>query len=568
MLQKNIFLILLLCGYLTSIAESYAKSLVWSIGKPDRQASEFALAPDRFRDFLSEDFGYEDKFYLVGYSDPAHDLPYVLPGPVDTWGGTWSTSGWRTHQINILFGLSDESVKENYHLVVDLADYAKNFLPLVKVSVNDLDIKFQLDASGYDLSRQRKPSLMEPIVDTLSLTGNYTEATPRTLDIPLPASVLHRGGNKIVITILEGSWILFDHIALEGPASVQVIHPQKAFVRKVSAAPYRLTKGRHSVQPLLVDVEWLNGTPELSIELDGREIFHRNLEKGRYQFEAPMPAVKRRTISTYRVLCDGMEVASGEVVRTPQPEQTPADYVDTRIGTAHSRWMIAPGPWMPFSMVKLSPDNQNSGWQAGYQPSFENIGCFSHIHEWTLGGLGIMATNGALKTIVGDELKPDEGYRSRIDKRTEQARIGYYAVDLLDYGIKAEMTATTRCGMMRFTFPNDQPENRILMELRPEAEYAIRLDSVFVRKVGDYRIEGFCHQVSPQVWSHDADQDYLLHFVLEFDQPIRRSEAGATARSMNRSMDSKAGRAPMPVSLQCSIQTIPRSYRYVQEFRS
>ena len=57
----------------------------------------------------------------------------------------------------------------------------------------------------------------------------------------------------------------------------------------------------------------------------------------------------------------------------------------------------------------MSPDNQNTGWQAGYQPSFENIGCFSHIHEWTLGGLGIMAANGELKTRVGDEQKPDEG---------------------------------------------------------------------------------------------------------------------------------------------------------------
>ena len=515
----------LFCAVCWSLSQAFAQqpaTTVWSIGQPDGRASEFALAPDRFRDFLARDFGYEDKFYLVGHSDPARDLPYVLPGPLDTWGGTWPTSGWRTHQVNILFGLSEEPVSEACRLVVDLADYAKNFLPLVKVSVNDLDTRFQLGAPGRDLSRQRKPSLMEPVTDTLSLAGNYAEATPRTLEIPLPAGVLHRGGNEIVITVLEGSWILFDRIALEAPASVRTVRTEQAFVRGVSAAPYRLTEERRSVQPLLVDVEWLAGTPELSVELDGREIFRRSLEKGRYQFEAPMPAVKRQTVSAYRVLCDGREVASGKVVRTPQREQTPADYVDTRIGTAHSRWMIAPGPWMPFSMVKLSPDNQNSGWQAGYQPSFENIGCFSHIHEWTLGGLGIMATNGELKTVVGDEQKPDEGYRSRIDKRTEQAGIGYYAADLLDYGIKAEVTATTRCGMMRFTFPGDRPENRILVELRPEAEYAIRLDSVFVRKVGNFRIEGFCHQVSPQVWSHDADQDYCLHFVLEFDRPIRR----------------------------------------------
>lgn len=67
-----------------------------------------------------------------------------------------------------------------------------------------------------------------------------------------------------------------------------------------------------------------------------------------------------------------------------------------------------------------------------------------------------MAANGELKTRVGDEQKPDEGYRSRIDKRTERADIGYYSADLTDYGIKAEVTATTRCGFERFTFPADR----------------------------------------------------------------------------------------------------------------
>jgi len=57
-----------------------------------------------------------------------------------------------------------------------------------------------------------------------------------------------------------------------------------------------------------------------------------------------------------------------------------------------------------------------------------------------------MATNGDLKVRVGDEQKPDEGYRSRIDKKTEVAAIGYYSADLTDYDIKAEITATTRCG--------------------------------------------------------------------------------------------------------------------------
>jgi predicted alpha-1,2-mannosidase len=480
-----------------------------------------ALAPASFRQFLANDFGYEDKFYLAGYSDPATDFPYVLPGPVDTWGGTWGTAGWRTHEVNILFAIESEP-KETSTLVIDLADYAKNFLPLVKVSINIQDAKFQLDAPGRNIETRRKARLNEPVTDTLSLAGDLSTATPQTLKIPVEPGVLRKGGNIVTITVLEGSWILFDRVALQSDAKLKDVTSCGFFIREVSPAPYETDTDGQSTQPLIVDVEWLAGTPELKVELDGREVFSQSVEAGRYQFEVPMPAVKRSKRSSYRILCDKREVGSGSVVRNPQPRQTLASYVDTRIGTAHSRWMIAPGPWMPFGMVKLSPDNQNPGWQAGYQPSIENIGCFSHIHEWTMGGLGVMPANGELEVRVGDEQKPNEGYRSRIDKRTEQADIGYYAVDLTDYDIKAELTATTRCGFFRFTFPENRGEGRVLLELRPKAEYNFDLKNVSVRQVGDNRLEGSIHQFSGGVWSRDADQDYTLHFVVEFDRPIKR----------------------------------------------
>ncbi len=497
-------------------------STIWNIGKTDRSGAEFALAPDGFRNFLAHDFGYEDHFFLIGHSDPSVDFPYILPGPTDTWGGTWTTSGWRTHQVNILFELEKSPTEETCVLEIDLADYAKKFLPLVKVSINSQEKTFQLDTPSHDFTKQTKPRLDEPITDTLSITGDLENATPQRLEIPIHQGVLRKGGNQLSITVLEGSWILFDGIALKGSSAIKTKRPEQIFIRNIAAAPYQLTEEKRTVQPLLIDVEQLAGTPCLRVELDGKEILNQRIEAKRYQLEAPMPAVKQRKESHYKVFCDNREVASGTIIRSAQATQTPADYVDTRIGTAHSRWMIAPGPWMPFSMVKMSPDNQNSGWQAGYQPSFENIGCFSHIHEWTLGGLGIMATNGDLQIRVGDEQKPDDGYRSRIDKRSEQAEIGYYAAKLTDYDILAEVTATTRCGFERFTFPKDRGDGRILIELRPEAEYGIQLKSVEVRKVGDRRIEGSCHQFSPGVWSHDADQDYTLHFVIEFDQPIAR----------------------------------------------
>lgn len=185
--------------------------------------------------------------------------------------------------------------------------------------------------------------------------------------------------------------------------------------------------------------------------------------------------------------------------------------------------MIAPGPWMPFSMVKLSPDNQNKGWQAGYQPTFETLGCFSHIHEWTMGGLGMMPTNGKLFTKVGDQFRPDEGYRSRIDKKTEEAPLGYYKVFLTDTEILAEVTATERASFQKYTFPKDK-DGRVMIDLHIQAEYDYNLLDVDVRKVSDYRIEGRSHQISPRphVWSDDADQEYVVNFVIEFDAPIKK----------------------------------------------
>ena len=205
--------------------------------------------------------------------------------------------------------------------------------------------------------------------------------------------------------------------------------------------------------------------------------------------------------------------------RSPQQTITPAEYVDTRIGTAHSRWMIAPGPWMPFSMVKLSPDTQNVGWQAGYEPSFENIAGFSHIHEWTMAGVSMMPTTGPLQIHEGKENDPDSGYRSRLNKSTEQAPIGYYSADLTDYGIKAELTSTTRCGFHRYTFPQDK-DSRVLIDLQFGSEYRLHIRETDIRKVGSHRIEGLSTYHS-QCWGSEGVQDYTVHFVIEFDRPIK-----------------------------------------------
>jgi predicted alpha-1,2-mannosidase len=478
---------------------------IWTIGENNNSSSDLALGPSSYKQFLSKDFGYEDRYYLIGKSAARNDFPYVLPGPDDSWGGTGGASGWRTHEINILFGLKNIPANGSWKLVIDLLD-SNPRRSLLKVNINSQQAKFELKGAS-----------------DASITGSAPSSAERLLEIPIEKGILHQGGNCITITVLEGSWIVFDQLKLEGPADAQLIQNDQVFIRSVAAGRYELLKDGKRFQPLLVDLEHLSGKPAVEVELDGKKIYKTTPDTGRYILEVPMEAVFRPRVSKYRILVNGKEVEAGSIERSTQKLQTLADYVDTRIGTAHSRWMIAPGPWAPFSMVKISPDNQNKGWQAGYQPSFETLGCFSHIHEWTMAGLGMMPTNGPLQTKVGDEFAPDSGYRATIDKSTEEAPLGYYKVYMPDTKIWAEVTATTRCSFQRYTFPKDK-DGRVMIDLHIPAEYDYQLQDIEIIKADDYRIEGKSHQLSPRptVWSDDADQEYTIHFVIEFDHPIKK----------------------------------------------
>lgn len=479
---------------------------VWQIGEKNHSASELALSPDKYKEFLANDFGWEDRFYIIGLSSPQKDFPYVLPGPADHWGGTSYTAGIRTHVLNILFGMKEVPETDSWKLIIDLLDTHHELPALFKITINGKSWKYAL-----------------PKGSGKSIDGDYSQIKPHTIEIPLNAGVIRKGSNSIALTSLEGSWILFDDIRLMGPDNAELNEVNKSvYLRDVKAADFQTTSP--VAQPLLVDIEHLSGHPLLEVEVDGKKILEQRLEKGRYILEAPMPVVKSPKTSHYIISADGTILDKGMIRRAPHNTITLADYINTRMGTAHSRWMIAPGPWMPFSMVKLSPDNQDSGWQSGYDPSFESIGTFSHIHEWTMAGLGIMPANGPLKTEIGSQsslVKGANSYRSAIDKTSEETKVGYYKVDLTDYQIKAELTATSRCGFQRYTYPQDK-DARVMIDLKIPSEYDYQIVEGSVKQTGARRIEGFSKQLSKNVWSADADQNYTIYFVIEFNKDIKK----------------------------------------------
>ena len=139
----------------------------------------------------------------------------------------------------------------------------------------------------------------------------------------------------------------------------------------------------------------------------------------------------------------------------------PCDYVNPFIGTG-GHGHTFPGASMPMGMVQLSPDTGLEGWDrcSGYHYSDSTIIGFSHTH---LSGTGrsdlmdvlVMPFTGDLRLQPGSSDNPDAGYRSRFSHDDELASPGYYRVRLKDYDILAELTATPRCGVPRYTFPAD-----------------------------------------------------------------------------------------------------------------
>lgn len=205
------------------------------------------------------------------------------------------------------------------------------------------------------------------------------------------------------------------------------------------------------------------------------------------------------------------------IIATSAAAQEVVKYVDPMIGSHNSRWIMFPGPTRPFGMVKLSPDNQELGWKAGYEYNVENIAGFSHIHSWTMAGLLMMPTIGELKVIPGPEHDPDRGYRSRFSHSKEQAEAGYYSVELDDYGIKAELASTKRAGFHRYTFPaNDS--SRVLLDLLTPSEYGYEIFYTEIKKVSDREVEGISYQQALRKANYN---EYILHFVLRFDKPFK-----------------------------------------------
>lgn len=203
---------------------------------------------------------------------------------------------------------------------------------------------------------------------------------------------------------------------------------------------------------------------------------------------------------------------------TPAEQTAEADllqYVDPFIGSGFHGHVFV-GASVPFGMVQLGPNNIDKGWDwcSGYHYSDSICIGFSHTHlnGTGCGDMGDVMVMPMTEVNVkrGNQDDISSGYASYYRHETEEAHPDYYSVMLDRYDIKAELTATARVGLHRYTFPQGK-QAHILVNLKDGVGSIVT--NSYIRQIDQYTIEGYRYT---RGWSPMRK----VYFVLQADKPI------------------------------------------------
>lgn len=193
----------------------------------------------------------------------------------------------------------------------------------------------------------------------------------------------------------------------------------------------------------------------------------------------------------------------------------PAEHVDTLIGTGTGGQTVGeinnfPGASVPFGMVQYSPDtvanyagyNYHNPRSTGFSMTHASVGCAA------FGDVSMLPTTGSSDT------QPWNAWERIAHDDTEQGEPGYYTVRFPDTGVTAELTATTRTGVGRFSFPhNGRPaviQVRSGASLAGNSRAAIQIGEDNTTISGWATSGGFCGK----------NNTYTVYFAMKFNQPF------------------------------------------------
>lgn len=196
------------------------------------------------------------------------------------------------------------------------------------------------------------------------------------------------------------------------------------------------------------------------------------------------------------------------------------EYVNPFIGTDFTG-NTYPGAQAPFGMVQLSPDNGLPGWDriSGYFYPDSTIAGFSHTHLSGTGAGDLYDISFMPVTLPYKEADAPLGIHSLFSHDEETASAGYYQVRLKDYDINVELTATERCGIQRYTFP--EADAAIFLNLRKAMNWDFTNDTR-IEVVDSVTIQGYR-------FSDGWARDQHIYFRTRFSKPFASVQSDTAA---------------------------------------
>lgn len=183
-----------------------------------------------------------------------------------------------------------------------------------------------------------------------------------------------------------------------------------------------------------------------------------------------------------------------------QDNEKVTPYVNPFIGTGAVENSLSgntyPGATAPFGFIQLSPDTkENPEWEepSGYNHNVTKVYGFSHTH---LSGTGVADFFDVMLMPISrslESLTKTFDYSSEISHDNEYAGAGYYQVRLNESDILAELTATVRTGMHRYTYPSGKQNNLVfdLNHSRDKNTWNTRISNAQIRIIDKYTISGY-----------------------------------------------------------------------------
>jgi len=301
----------------TVVAADNELKRLWQIGKADNDTREFALAPGGYARFA------RDPVFVVGVSKAKADWPYAHPGPSDGWAGS------RQHTFTVAFGLRAAPKAGACKVVLDLVDTQGQIPPRLRIALNGQAVERAMPRGAGDAS----------------VFGEPAKGKEHRVVVDFPAGHLRAGTNELAVTTRTGSWVLYDCLALEAPAGLELAPATGTMVQSVRSEPVLIERAGRLQQVVQVALLHLGGEADAEVQVGSAKPTKVHLLRaGATTIDAAVDAVEKDTPMAVVVRAGGKTLAERKVTLRPVRKWVvyllPHSHVDigyTKVQTAVER---------------------------------------------------------------------------------------------------------------------------------------------------------------------------------------------------------------------------------------